>query len=107
MADELMTGDAAEPNPKPLYDKAARKAERSRVNRLSRLPFLYEFALRGRTQALLAGLVQVALVLVVVLVPARLVAGRWLPTGVGLLVLAAAFAFAGLNRYVNAKAGRR
>lgn len=97
----------AEPNPKPAYDKAARKAERARINRLSRLPFFYEFALAGRPQALLAGLVQMVLVVAVVLVPARLVTGEWLPTGIGLVALALAFAMAAVNRYFNAKAGRR
>ena len=52
---------------RPAGDKAARSAERARTNRLSRLPFLYDFALRGRTQAVLATLPQAALALVLAL----------------------------------------
>lgn len=92
---------------RPLYDRAARKAERARVNRLSRLPFLYDFALQGRRQALLAGLVQIVVVLLVSLVPARLATGSWLPPYVGFVVLAAGFAVQAIDRYLNAKAGRR
>jgi hypothetical protein len=91
----------------PRFDKAARRAERARMYRLSRLPFLYDFALRGSRQALVAGTVQIVLVLAAVLVPAKLITGDWLPAGVGIAVLAVAFAVQGLNRYLNAKAGRR
>ena len=92
---------------RPAYDKAARKAERARINRLSRLPFLYELAQQGRAQALLATLLQSALAIALALVPVRLVSGRWLPTGAVLLVLASAFALQALSRYLNARAGRR
>ena len=90
----------------PLHDKAARRTERARVNRLSRLPPLYEFSLRGRNQALLAGLAQVLLVLAVTLVPAKLLTGSWLPPFIGFIVLAVGFAFQAGNRYLNAQSGR-
>jgi hypothetical protein len=92
---------------RPAYDKAARKAERARINRLSRLPFLYGFAQQGPAQSILATLLQSALAVAIVLVPVRLGSGQWLPTGVVLLVLASAFALQALSRYLNAKAGRR
>lgn len=92
---------------RPRLDKQARRAERARINRLSRLPLLYDFALRGRRQALLAGLVQVLLAIALTLVPLRLATGRWLPTGAALIVLAVAFALQALSRYLNARAGRR
>ena len=88
------------------YDKAARRAERARINRLSRLPFLYDFAQQGRAQSIAATLLQSALALALVLVPVRLISGRWLPSGAVLLVLAAAFALQALSRYLNARAGR-
>lgn len=91
---------------RPLHDRSARRAERARISRLSRLPPLYDFALRGRGPALLAGLVQIVLVLLVTLVPARLLTGRWLPPFIGLVVLAAGFAVQAANRYANARAGR-
>ena len=90
----------------PLPDKAARRTERARVNRLSRLPPLYDFALQGRKQSLLAGLVQVLLVLAVTLVPARLLTGSGLPPFIGFIVLAVGFAVQAGNRYLNAQAGR-
>ena len=90
----------------PLHDKAARRTERARVNRLSRLPPLYDFALQGRSQALLAGLAQVLLVLAVTLVPAKLLTGSWLPPFIGFIVLAVGFAFQAGNRHLNAQAGR-
>ena len=99
---------ARPPKPlKPTLDKAARRAERARINRLSRLPLLYDYAERGKVQSRLSGLAQVTLILVAVLVPARLLSGRFLPTGIGLVVLAVAFALQALNRFLNAKAGRR
>ncbi|MBC7375341.1 MAG: hypothetical protein H7323_15235 [Frankiales bacterium] len=91
----------------PLRDKAARRAERARVNRLSRLPMLYDYALTGRNQALLAGLAQVLVVLAVTLLPAKAVTGSWLPSYIGILVLAVGFALQAANRYLNARAGRR
>jgi hypothetical protein len=91
---------------RPAYDKAARRAERARINRLSRLPFLYAFAQQGRGAALLATLLQSALAVAIALVPVRLVSGRWLPAGAVLLVLASAFALQALSRYLNARAGR-
>ena len=98
---------SAAPGPRPLRDKPARQAERARVNRLSRLPPLYDFALTGRAQALLVGLTQVAIVLVVTLVPAKAVTGMWLPSYIGIVVLAVGFALQAANRYLNARAGRR
>ena len=98
---------AENPAAHPLRDKAARRAERARVNRLSRLPLLYDYALTGRNQALLAGLVQVLIVLAVTLLPAKAVTGSWLPSYIGILVLAVGFALQAANRYLNARAGRR
>jgi len=92
---------------RPAYDKAARKAERARINRLSRLPFLYDYALRGRRQATLATLVQLVLALTLGLVPVKIVTGEWLPGGAAFLVLLVAFGMQALSRYVNARAGRR
>lgn len=89
------------------FSKEHRKAERSRQARLSRLPFLYDFSLRGPRQTVLATIVQAALVIGVVLVPAKVITGSWLPTGVTLVVLAVAFAVTWLSRYLNARAGRR
>lgn len=103
-----MADERTVPTPPPQrFDKAARKAERARINRLSRLPFLYDFALRGRGQAIASNLLAGALVLLVVLVPTKLISGRWLPLGVGFAVLAVAFSMQAANRYLNAKAGRR
>lgn len=108
MADDR-TADAPQPSPepRPRLDKAARRAERARINRLSRLPFLYDFALQGRAQAIAAVLVQTLLAIALALVPLRLLTGSWLPTGAAVLVLAVAFALQGLSRYLNARAGRR
>ncbi len=94
----------SEPAP---FSKEHRRAERQRQARLSRLPFLYDFALRGQRQALLTVLAQAALVIGVVLVPAKVLTDRWLPTGITLVVLAVAFLVTWLSRYVNARAGRR
>jgi hypothetical protein len=94
----------AEPAP---YSKEHRRAERQRIARLSRLPFLYEFSLRGQREALLAVLAQAALVITLALVPAKLLTGRWLPTGITLAVLAVAFLVTWASRYGNARAGRR
>ena len=99
-----MAEDSAAP---PLRDKAARRAERARVNRLSRLPLLYDYALTGRAQALLAGSVQVLIVLALTLLPAKALTGSWLPSFIGLIVLAVGFALQATNRYLNARAGRR
>ena len=88
------------------FSKEHRKAERSRQARLSRLPFLYDFSLRGPRETVLATIVQAALVIGVVLVPAKLITGSWLPAGVTLVVLAVAFAVTWLSRYLNARAGR-
>jgi hypothetical protein len=103
----------AEPDPsaeeraaRPRTDKAARKAERARINRLSRLPFLYGFALRGRAQAVLATLLQVAIAVPIALIGARVVTGEWLPDGVAFVALIVAFGLQALARYLNAKAGR-
>lgn len=88
------------------FSKEHRKAERQRQARLSRLPFLYDFSLRGQGEALVATLVQAALVIGVVLGPTRLITGRWLPPGITLVVLAVAFLVTWLCRYLNARAGR-
>lgn len=88
------------------FSKEHRKAERSRQARLSRLPFLYDFSLRGQRETILATIVQAALVIGVVLVPAKILTGSWLPAGVTLVVLAVAFAVTWLSRYLNARAGR-
>ena len=92
---------------RPAYDKQARRAERARINRLSRLPFLYDYGLKGRRQALLATLVQAALAIGLALLIARLVTGRLLPTGVALIALVVAFSLQALARYLNARAGRK
>ncbi|MCY7365739.1 MAG: hypothetical protein LH469_10600 [Frankiaceae bacterium] len=92
---------------RPAGDKAARDAERARTNRLSRLPFLYDFALRGRTQAVLATLPQAALAVVLALVPIKLLSGQWLPAGAVIAVVGAALALQAGCRYLNARAGRR
>lgn len=88
------------------FSKERRKAERQRQARLSRLPFLYDFSLRGQGEAVVATLIQAALVIGVVLVPAKLITGSWLPTGITLVVLAVAFLVTWLCRYLNARAGR-
>ena len=88
------------------FSKEHRRAERQRQARLSRLPFLYDFSLRGSRETVLAVLVQAALVIGVVLVPAKLLTGSWLPPGITLVVLAVAFLVTWLSRYVNARAGR-
>lgn len=88
------------------FSKEHRRAERQRQARLSRLPFLYDFSLQGTRQTLIATLVQAALVIGVVLLPARLLTGRWLPPGITLVVLAVAFGVTWACRYLNARAGR-
>lgn len=93
-----------EPQP---FSREHRQAERQRQARLSRLPFLYDFSLRGPREAVLATVVQAVLVLGAVLVPARLVTGSWLPTGITLVVLAVAISVTWLSRYLNARAGRK
>ena len=96
-----------EATPRPRLDKAARRAERARINRLSRLPGLYELAERGTAGVVLAGLLQVSLAMLLGLVPLKLLTGEWLPRGAALVVLAVAFALQFLARYLNARAGRR
>ncbi len=91
---------------RPSYDRAARRAERARIARLSRFPFLYDWSLESPAKGAAAQVLQILLVVLVVLVPARLLTGEWLPPFVALVVLVAAFALQGLNRYLNAKAGR-
>ena len=93
--------------PRPPLDKAARREARARINRLSRLPFLYDFALRGRWQALLATLLQATLAIVLAIGGAYLLTGDPLPRYVALAALAVAFATQALARYLNARAGRR
>lgn len=93
--------------PRPRLDKEARRTERARINRLSRLPFLYDFSLRGRAQAIVAVVVQTAIAIALSLVPLKLLTGESLPPGAALLVLAVAFGLQAVSRYLNAKAGRR
>lgn len=90
----------------PLYDKAARRAERARQARLSRLPFLYDWSLQSPGRGAAAAVLQTLLVISAVLVPARLLTGRWLPPFIALAVLGVSFALQALNRYLNAQAGR-
>ena len=92
-------------DPKP-FSREHRQAERQRQARLSRLPFLYDVSLRSPRHAVLATVVQAALIIAVVLVPAKLLTGSWLPPGISLLVLAVAIAVTWLSRYLNARAGR-
>jgi len=92
---------------RPALDKAARQAERARINRLSRLPFLYDFAQRGTPQVIAATLLQAALAIVLAIVPLKLVSGRWIPAGAVIVVLGVAFALQAGCRYLNARAGRR
>ncbi|MCW2680968.1 MAG: hypothetical protein JWM62_2369 [Frankiales bacterium] len=88
-------------------DKEARRAERARIGRLSRLPFLYDFAQQGRTQALVATLVQVALAIGLTIGASYLLTGEALPRYVALVALAVAYAVQALARFLNARAGRR
>ena len=88
-------------------DREHRRAERARIARLSRLPPLYDFSLRGRWQATVTIGLQALLAVVLALVPVKVVTGSWLPPGAALLVLAAGFALQFLCRYLNAKAGRK
>ena len=88
------------------YDRTARVAARSRIVRTSRLPFLYDYALRGGVQARLAGLVQVLLVVALTLGSARLLTGQWTPPFVALAALAVGFGVQAASRFTNAKAGR-
>ena len=88
-------------------DKQARREERTRIKRLSRLPFLYDFAQRGGAQAAVATLVQVSLALALAIGASYLVTGEPLPRYVALVALGVAYALIGLARYLNAKAGRR
>jgi uncharacterized membrane protein YcaP (DUF421 family) len=90
----------------PPFSKEHRKAERARINRLSRLPFLYDFALQGKPQTVLAGLVQVVLAIGLALVVAQLLTGQWFPRWVALIALAIAFGLQAVSRYLNARAGR-
>ena len=93
--------------PTGRLDKAARRAARARIARLSRLPPLYDFSLLGRWQAVLSVLLQGLLAVAIGLVPSKLLTGSWLPPAAALLVLAAGFGLQGVSRYLNAKAGRR
>ena len=91
---------------RPAYDKQARRAERGRIVRLSRLPPLYELAARGRPQAVLASVLQIVLALALTLAGAYLLTGELLPRYVALAALAVAYALQFLARYLNARAGR-
>ena len=56
-------------------DREHRRAERARIARLSRLPPLYDFSLRGRWQAAVVIGLQALLAVAVGLVPVKLVTG--------------------------------
>ncbi len=87
--------------------KEQRRAERARIVRHSRLPGpFFDYAQRGRGQAGLVSLLQVALAIGVTLLAAKLVTGDWLPRWVALAALAVSYAIQGVNRYVNARHGR-
>lgn len=92
--------------PQQAYDRQARKAARARQARLSRLPFLYDWSLTSPGAAAAVTVLQTLLVVVAVLVPAKLLSGRWLPPFIAVAVLAVAFGLQGLCRYLNARAGR-
>ena len=92
---------------RPRLDKEARRAERARIGRLSRLPFLYDFALKGTAQATLATFVQVAIAIGLTIGIAYLLTGDPLPRYVALFALAVAYGIQALARYLNARAGRR
>ena len=92
---------------RPAYDRNARREARARINRLSRLPFLYDFAQRGTAQATLATFLQVALAIGLTIGIAYLLTGDPLPRYVALFALAVAYGIQALARYLNARAGRR
>ncbi len=89
------------------YGRAARKAERARQARLSRLPFLYDYALRGRRESFLAALLHIALVLAGTLVVLKAATGTWLHRFAPVAVVGVAVAVQAACRYLNAQAGRR
>ena len=93
--------------PRPPLDREARRAARARIQRLSRLPFLYDFALQGRGPAAVATLVQVVLAIALGILGCYLVTGDPLPRYGALAVLAAAVLLQAVSRYLNARAGRR
>ncbi len=99
-----MSNDEAQPAP---LSREHRRAERARVVQLSKLPFLYDFALRGLPQAIVAVLLQSALAIAIGLLIAKVATGEWLPGWILFLVLAVSFALQGAARYLNAQAGRR
>jgi hypothetical protein len=87
--------------------KQERRAERARIVRHSRLPGpFYDYAQRGKRQARLVSLLQIALAIGLTLLVARLVTGEWFPRYVALAALALSYVIQGCNRYVNARAGR-
>jgi hypothetical protein len=88
------------------YSREARRAERARVVRLSRLPFLYDFSLRGRPYAVAAVLLQSAIAIALALVVCRAVSGEWLPRWALFVVLAVSLGLQALARFLNARAGR-
>lgn len=92
---------------RPRLDKEARRAERARIGRLSRLPFLYDFAQKGTAQATLATLLQVSLAIGLTIGVSYLVTGEALPKYVALVALAVAYGVQALARFLNARAGRK
>lgn len=102
------SGDGAVPDKdRSPYDREARRTARVKAARLSRLPFLYDFALKGRGPAAVVLLLQGALALLLGLGATRLVTGHWLARGSALAVLGAAVLLQLVSRYANARAGRR
>ena len=93
--------------PRPPLDREARRAARARLQRLSRLPFLYDFALRGSGSAALATLVQVVLAIGLAVLGCYLVTGEPLPRYGALAALGVAVLLQAVSRYLNARAGRR
>lgn len=99
---------ADRPEPvRPRYNREARQAERARLSRLGKLPFLYDFSLQGRGQAIAAVLLQGALAFALGLGFMRLVSGEWLPPYAAIAVLAAALGMQAISRFLNARMGRR
>jgi hypothetical protein len=87
--------------------KEERRAERARIVRHSRLPGpFYDYAQRGRRQARLVSLLQIALSIGLTLLVARLVTGEWFPPWVALAALTLSYVIQGACRYANARAGR-
>lgn len=103
MADDTTLREPALPLP-PTREE--RRAARRRNARLTRLPPLYAYSLRGRRQALLVGLLQAVLAVVPVLLLLRLATGAWYTSGTFLWLSAASLGQQALFRRTNLRAGR-